>query len=214
MNGRHKQISLLICFVGRSNCRWVKSGEQKVLNRASWNRIFCYMIQFKYKSFLVLIKGVRSESESKISFISTGVWELPLRTSKSKVAWFRGCRVFVDDKGTSDWFRFCWGLMLLWVMGVGFENTCTVSEKCNFSRVVWRFYGWVYPISKLYLVLAGCSLVVVSVGYHAGGTKFNSCWQLIFNSCFTKFVSRSSGLWSWGNPCWGLWNWWSKFSYH
>lgn len=23
--------------------------------------------------------------------------------------------------------------MLLWVMGVGFENTCTVSEKINFG---------------------------------------------------------------------------------
>ena len=25
------------------------------------------------------------------------------------------------------WFLFCWRPMLLWVMGVGFGNTCTVS---------------------------------------------------------------------------------------
>ena len=26
-------------------------------------------------------------------------------------------------------FLFCWGMMLLWVMGMGFEKTCTVVEK-------------------------------------------------------------------------------------
>ena len=30
-----------------------------------------------------------------------------------------------------DWFLFYWGLMLLWVMGVGFEITSTVSGKRN-----------------------------------------------------------------------------------
>ena len=35
------------------------------------------------------------------------------------------------------------GLILLWVIGVGRENTCIVSGKSNFSRVDPKFYGWV-----------------------------------------------------------------------
>ena len=33
--------------------------------------------------------------------------------------------MFVDDKANGGWF------LLLWVIGVGFENTCTVSGKWN-----------------------------------------------------------------------------------
>ena len=29
-------------------------------------------------------------------------------------------------------------LILLWVMGVGFENTCTVSRKCNVCSVAFQ----------------------------------------------------------------------------
>ena len=45
-------------------------------------------------------------------------------------------------------------LMLLWVMGVGFENTCTVSGKSNATRVVQRLYGWVYKILRLLLIIS------------------------------------------------------------
>ena len=37
--------------------------------------------------------------------------------------------VCIGDWANSGWFLFYWGLMLLWVMGVGFENTCKVSGK-------------------------------------------------------------------------------------
>ena len=40
--------------------------------------------------------------------------------------------------------------MLLWVMGVGFENTSTVSGKWNVSSVIPRLYGWVYKTWKLF----------------------------------------------------------------
>ena len=46
-------------------------------------------------------------------------------------------------------------LMLLWVMGVGFENTCTVSGKWNVSRVVPKLYGWVCKILRLSSITAG-----------------------------------------------------------
>ena len=35
----------------------------------------------------------------------------------------------VDDSANGGWFLFYWGLILLFVMGVRFENTCIVSGK-------------------------------------------------------------------------------------
>ena len=39
-------------------------------------------------------------------------------------------------------------------MGVGFENTCTVSDRQNVSRVVTRLYEWVYKILKTTLIIS------------------------------------------------------------
>ena len=47
------------------------------------------------------------------------------------------------------WFLFYWWLMLLWIMGVGFENTCIVSRNGNVSRVIPRLCGWVYKTLRL-----------------------------------------------------------------
>ena len=72
------------------------------------------------------------------------------------------CRVLVDDKANSGWFLFYSKLMLLSVMGVGFKkgvgfkNTCTVSGKCNISKVVPRLLGWIY---KTVIKLQHLSLV-------------------------------------------------------
>ena len=57
---------------------------------------------------------------------------------------------------------FYWGLILLWVMGLGFENTCTVSEKQNISRVISVLYGWVYKILRLLITAVEHSIVVVA----------------------------------------------------
>ena len=54
------------------------------------------------------------------------------------------CGVFVDDSANGGWFLLCVRLMLLWMMCVGFNNTCTVSEKWNFFRVIARHFGWAY----------------------------------------------------------------------
>ena len=40
-------------------------------------------------------------------------------------------RVLADFSANDDLFFFYWGLMLLCLMGVRFENTCTVSGKWN-----------------------------------------------------------------------------------
>ena len=54
--------------------------------------------------------------------------------------------------------------MLLRVMGVGFENTCAVSEKWNVSRVVPRLYGWVYKILRLVNITVEDRVVDVTLG--------------------------------------------------
>ena len=55
--------------------------------------------------------------------------------------------------------------MLLWVMGVGFDNTCTVSGKWNISRVIPRLYGWVYKTLRLSLLAVRHSVVVMTSGF-------------------------------------------------
>ena len=50
--------------------------------------------------------------------------------------------MFIDDKHdkvNSGWFLFYLRLMLPWVMGVGFVNTCTVSGKWNVTGLFQDF---------------------------------------------------------------------------
>ena len=55
--------------------------------------------------------------------------------------------------------------------------------------------------NSLYLIAAECSQVVVYAGSSAGGFQFNSCWQPIFDSRFTKFVFRNSEGMKFCSPC-------------
>ena len=87
---------------------------------------------------------------------------------------------------------FCWRLMLLLVMSVGFENICTVSGKWNASRVVPRLCRWVFKILWLFSVIAEDSVVVVTSRYQSGESQFDSCEWLILDSCFIIFVFSSS----------------------
>ena len=56
--------------------------------------------------------------------------------------------------------------MLLWVMVLGFQNTCAVSEKWNVSRVIPRLNGWVCktlrlsPLAVKHSVLAVLAVLV------------------------------------------------------
>ena len=54
--------------------------------------------------------------------------------------------------------------MLLWLMVLEFENTCTVSWKRNVSRVVPRLYGWVYKTLRLPPLAVEHSIVVMTMG--------------------------------------------------
>ena len=55
--------------------------------------------------------------------------------------------------------------MLLWVMGVRFENTCTISGECNVSRVIPRCYEMVHKTLRLSLVSVEFGVVVKTAGY-------------------------------------------------
>ena len=48
-----------------------------------------------------------------------------------------------------SWFLLYWRMMLLWVMDVEFNYTCTVLGKRNVSRIIPRIYGCFYKILRL-----------------------------------------------------------------
>ena len=76
----------------------------------------------------MLIKGIEGgELSSRFPCVTLRVWELSLSLIKSEVVECSACGVFVDDLASGVWFLFYWRPMPLWVMGVGFVNTCTVS---------------------------------------------------------------------------------------
>ena len=59
---------------------------------------------------------------------------------------------------------FYWGLKLLWVMRVGFENTCIASGKSNVSKGIPRLYGWVYKTLRLFPLADEHSVVAMTAG--------------------------------------------------
>ena len=63
--------------------------------------------------------------------------------------------------------------MLLWVIDVGFDNTCTVLRRWNGSRVVPRLYGWVYKTLRLSPLEVGHSVVVISARLNPMGSQFS-----------------------------------------
>ena len=47
-------------------------------------------------------------------------------------------------------------------MGLGFDNTCTVSWKVNVSKVIPRLYEWIYKTLRLSPLVVEHSVVVIS----------------------------------------------------
>ena len=104
--------------------------------------------------------------------------------------WVQDSFCYPRSSGASPQF-FC-ERILLWVIVVWSENTCTFSGKWNASRVVPILYGWVYKTLRLTIITAEESLVVVMVCYHLGwpssipmGSQFSSpflhnlCWEAV-----------------------------------
>ena len=95
------------------------------------------------------------------------------------------------DEVNVGWFLFYWGLILLWGVGVGFDNTCTISGKWNVSRVIPTLHEWVYKTLRLSPLMAehsdyDCLFPIKTI----------PDWNLsvaIFNFYFMKFVFQISG---------------------
>ena len=58
---------------------------------------------------------------------------------------------------------------------VGFDNTCTVSGKGNVSRVIPRFYGWVYKTLRLSPSVVEHSVVVMTAGSQSRRSQIEAC---------------------------------------
>ena len=78
---------------------------------------------------------------------------------------------------------FCF-LMLPRVMGVGFDNTCTVLGKWNVFRVILRIYGWVYKTLRLSPLVVEHSVVIMSARLNPMSSQFSNSalWNLCFES--------------------------------
>ena len=83
-------------------------------------------------------------------FVSCVWWRRRSQIFLALPQWFRSFpSVFlVDYKANGGSILLYWRLMLLWVIGVGFDNTSTLSLKWNFTRIVSKHFGWVYIILR------------------------------------------------------------------
>ena len=83
-------------------------------------------------------------------FVSCVWWRRRSQIFLALPQWFRSFPsvFFVDYKANGGSILLCWRLMLLWVIGVGFDNTSTLSVKWNITRIVSKLFGWVYIILR------------------------------------------------------------------
>ena len=74
---------------------------------------------------------------------------------------------------------FCF--MPLWVLMVGFDNTCAASGKWNVSRVFPKLYGWVYKTLRLSPLVVEHNVVVMSARLSPMGNQFSI--PVLWNVC-------------------------------
>ena len=71
--------------------------------------------------------------------------------------------------------------MLLWVVGVGFDNICAVSGKWTVSSVISRLYEWVYKTLWLSPLVLEHSVVVMSARLNPMRSQFSI--SILWNLC-------------------------------
>ena len=134
----------------------------------------------RFYLFISCVNQVEWEREMR----HPGVWELPLKLTQARwhnlvrVECFRVCFA---------WLLFYWVLMLLWVVSVGFDNTCTLSGKWNVSKVIPRFSGWVYKTLRLFPLVVKHSVEVMSVRLNPMGSQFSI--PVVWNLCSESVVA-------------------------
>ena len=108
---------------------------------------------------------MRKEGESKISFCHSRGLRASPQTYHERDDVIRVCEVFVDDWVNGGWLLFYWRLTVLWVIGVGFDNTCTISGKWNISRLFQEFIdGYIAKILRLSALVVEYSVKVMTAG--------------------------------------------------
>ena len=85
-------------------------------------------------------------------------------------------------------------MMLLWVMEVGFDNTCTVSGKWNVSRVIPRLYGWLNKTVRLSTLVVEHFVEVMTAGSQLRRSQIESYGQPMAHF---RFMGRE-GRWGKG----------------
>ena len=75
-------------------------------------------------------------------------------------------------------------------MGVGFNNTCAVSEKWNVFRVIARHFGWAYKNLRLSPLVVEKGVVVMSVRLNPMDSQF---WFPFYLICVQN---------QWGHKLW------------
>ena len=71
--------------------------------------------------------------------------------------------------------------MPLWVMMVGFDNTCAASGKWNVSRVFPKLYGWVYKTLRLSPLVVEHNVVAMSARLSYMDNQFSI--PVLWNVC-------------------------------
>ena len=86
--------------------------------------------------------------------------------------------------------------VLLLVMSVVLDNTCTISGKGNVSRVIPTLYGWVYKTIRLSPLMVEHSVVVMSERLNPMGSQ-SSIPACVQNQWRYKIMRPSSRLLNW-----------------
>ena len=76
---------------------------------------------------------------------------------------------------------------------MGFDNTCTNSEKRNVFMLIPRLYGWVYKTLRPSSLVIDYSVVVMTAGSKSRRFQIESYGQPIFDFRFIRFVFKTSG---------------------
>ena len=92
--------------------------------------------------------------------------------------------------------------MLLWVMSVGVDNTCTVSVEWNVYRVILRLYGRVKKTFRLFPFVVEHSVVVMNERLNPMGSQFSIpvlwnlySWSVVAQTLETQLKTPTLAVW-------------------
>ena len=139
---------------------WCQLSKVNIWPEESYKRsqlAFSQAIREKFLklSWSGLLPGPPCVNLSFYLFVSCVWWRRRPQMFLALPQWFRSFPsvFFVDHMVNRGWILLYWRLMLLWVIGVGFDNTSTLSVKWNITRILSKLFGWVYIILRFLSLL-------------------------------------------------------------